>query len=180
MHGEVLGDHRADDGDAGFPSPASVGRARVELAAYFSGFGIDGRSTGRLAEALLARAAQRWRVRPDRDLVEIAVEEAEADLAAWGSFVLGRERIGEHAAGLVARAAYQACGGGARWPELLLSYDLPAEFVSEMRAAAPPPTPPERPGRMTLQPLETWSLAAALSPRAWNRLIGVLAGGSRA
>lgn len=180
MHREVVSGHRADSGDAGIASPAAVGRARVELVAYFSGFGLDGERAGRLAGTLLVRAAQRWRVRPDRDLVEIAVEEAEADLAAWGFFVLGRERIGEHAAGLVARAAYQACGGGSLWPDMLLDYDLPVEFVRAMRAAAPPPTPPERPGRMTLQPLETWSVAQAVSPRNWTRLLGGMAGSSRA
>ena len=163
----------------GEPPAAEVEAAWQDLAAYLSTFGDSDERIRQLTTLLGTRAVRRWQVRRDRPLAEIAFEEVEADLTAWAFFVIGRERIGDHSAVLVARVAYPACEAAERWPGVLLSYDLPPEFVAAMREAAPLPTPPERPGRMVAQPLERWS-PADVGPRLWHRLVGAISVGSRA
>lgn len=179
MRTKVSTDFRSDAGDLSDPedgAEAAAAQARHLVESYLASFADETEHLGRLAGALTARTIQRCRSRPERDLVETALEEAEGDLTAWSLFVLGHERVGAHSAVLVARAAYRACGGGKRWPGVLLRYDLPDGFVDAMRAAAPLPTPPERPGRMVLQPLETWTAISPVAPRLWNRLVSVFAG----
>lgn len=164
------------------PEPAADDGAavvRAQVVRFFEAFGDRPEHINWLVDALVARAAQRCRTREQADLAETAIAEAESDLTAWALFVLGPERVGRGSAILVARAAYRACGGADRWPGVLLRYDLPEGFIGAMREAAPPPTPPERPGRMVVQPLDNWSFRSAAAPALWNRLISVFANTSR-
>lgn len=162
---------------------ADAERARLEHAAahdavrgFLATFGLSsGARLDGLVASTVTRAARRQRLRGDRALSTVALEEAEADLTAWSFYILGEERIGDHPPILLARAAYQACGGPERWPDAILNYDLPAEFVREMREAMPDPTPPERPGRMVEQPLETWASARIGRPWLIERLIAAFA-----
>ena len=184
MRISVSSDRRPEDADGtdranGVPGDDDAAATRSLLTSYFAAFGEAPEHVAGLAEGLTARAAQRRRLRPDRDLAELALEEAGHEVTAWALFVLGRERVDAECAALVARAAYRACGGAVRWPGVLLRYDPPVGFVDEMRSAAPPPTPPERRGRMVTQPLETWSPLSAATPRLVNRLINVFANASR-
>lgn len=161
-------------------SAADLMAAKAVVESFFATFRAPpGERTARLVEGVVQRASKRRALRPDRSLDVLALEEAEADVAAWSFFVLGKERIGDHPPILLARAAYQACGGPERWPEALLDYDLPVECVRAMREAMPVPTPPERPGRMVEQPLRTWEPGRAIRPRIFGRLISAIAATQR-
>ena len=150
--------------------------AEAALNAYLVEFGLrPGGHLERLVGRALARARAKSRYRPASSLAAIALAEAEGDVAAWAVFVLGEERIGAHPPVMLARAAYQACGGPEAWPDVLLVYELPEAFVEAMRRATPTPTPPEQQGAMTEQPLETWSLSGAMNARGFGWLRNTLA-----
>jgi hypothetical protein len=62
----------------------------------------------------------------------------------------------------IGRAAFLACGGPARWSDLILiDENLPEAFVAAMRSAAPTLAPMPTPGAMAAQSLESWSIADA-------------------
>jgi hypothetical protein len=168
--------NRVRPGQAPEAAPGDGDRRVVEaqdaIRSFLATFGIGGGPHADwLTTRLLARARSKCRLRPERNLVDVALEEADADFSAWALFVLGDDVVGEHSPVLLARAAYHACGGPACWPDVLLVYELPQPFVAAMRERIPMPTPPEQPGAMMEQPLEKWSLAPSvdLHPLNWLR-----------
>jgi hypothetical protein len=130
---------------------------------FLAGFGL-GPGIGRdlLVERLLPGARARRSVRPEEDPQEFATSHAEQELEAWLAAVLGPELVGDQPALPIGRAAFLACDGPARWPDLILvARDLPDAFVAAMRAAAPALAPAPMPGAMAAQSLDSWSLAEA-------------------
>ena len=129
--GQALGE-MPGDGDR------RVVEAQAAIRSFLATFGIwEGRHAEWLTTRLLARACAKCRVRPERNLADVALEEADADFSAWALFVLGDDVVGAHSPVLLARAAYHACGGPACWPDVLLVYELPQPFVAAMRERIP-------------------------------------------
>ena len=103
-----------------------VVEARDAIRSFLATFGLPGGGHAEwLTTRLLARACARFRVRPEQNLTELALEEADAEFGAWALFVLGEDVVREHSPVLLARAAYHACGGPGCWPDVLLVYELP-------------------------------------------------------
>ena len=87
---------------------------------------------------------------------------AEQAFETWLTAVLGAEHLAGQPALLIGRAAFLACDGAAKWPDLILVDEpLPEAFVVAMRAAAPLLAPMPAPGAMAAQSLEAWSIVVA-------------------
>lgn len=131
---------------------------------------VDGPSGPDRVAALARRA-------PDPGDTDPATESTacpQAALRAWFASVLDVEDGPELLA--VGHAAFLACEGPRRWPDVLLADDPPDDFVAAMRAATPPLTPPERPATMVEQSLDPWS-ASDLKPSTWlGRLLRPIVG----
>ena len=130
------------------------------LQAFLAGFGL-GPGNGRdlVVERLLPGVLARRSAWPEEDPREAATLHAEQAFDAWLAGVLGVELLGDQAALPVGRAAFLACDGPARWPDLILvDGELPDAFVAAMRAAAPSLAPAPMPGAMAAQSLDSWSL----------------------
>jgi len=130
--------------------------------------------TEALVDEWRLRALATWRERPEAELADLAIAEAEADLNRWFGLVLGAELIGDQPPARAGRAAYLLCGAGRRWPECFLSADpLPEHVIEALRNAVPPATPPAQPGSMPEQALDSWRLRDLLStlPRAGLRAL---------
>jgi hypothetical protein len=153
------------------PSAAAEARLRRLLLS----FGVAGPEADRLVATLLAGALEVWREHRSFDLAALAEEEAAHRLAVWSGQVLDLAELPAASLLLIGRAAFLACGGAERWADLLLAEpaQLPAEFVTAMREAAPAVVPPEAPETMVDQPYDTWSLRGLLSaPSARPRTSG--------
>jgi hypothetical protein len=130
--------------------------------------------TEALVDEWRLRALATWRERPEAELADLAIAEAEADLNRWFGLVLGAELIGDQPPARAGRAAYLLCGAGRLWPECFLSADpLPEHVIEALRNAVPPATPPAQPGSMPEQALDSWRLRDLLStlPRAGLRAL---------
>ena len=165
---------RLYDGRAGGPSceqsdsgQAAMARdeeaATAALRSFLAGFGVGPEQGDELlAERLLPGACARRGVRPEEDAGTCATLYAEEAFEIWLKAVLGPDELGGQAALPIGRAAFLACGGPARWSDLILVEEaLPEAFVAAMRAAAPALAPMPTPGTMAEQSLESWSIADA-------------------
>jgi hypothetical protein len=155
--------------------PAELRGVSDALRRLLAGFGVgaDARMEA-MIEDWSRRAFVAWRERPEADLVDIALAEAEADLNRWFDSVLGSELIADQPPARVGRAAYLLCGAGHRWPECFLSHEaLPDHVTGALRNAVPPATPPAQPSPMPEQALESWTLIDLLGalPRAGLRIL---------
>jgi hypothetical protein len=132
------------------------------LQAFLADFGLGaGHGRDLLVERLLPGVCARREACPEEEPQDSATLHAEQACEAWLSGVLGSELLGDQPALPVGRAAFLACGGPARWSDLILADDLPDAFVAAMRAAAPTLAPAPMPGAMAAQSLDSWSLAEA-------------------
>lgn len=151
-----------DDGGRAMPESKHAADAASALRVFLAGFGIGpGQACERLVERLLPGACAR-RAHPTEDPGACAILHAEQALESWLSAVLGAERLAGQPALPIGRAAFLACDGPARWPDLILVDEpLPEAFVAAMRAAAPQLAPMPTPATMAAQSLEAWSIADA-------------------
>lgn len=146
------------------PEPEANADAMKEvLHAFLAGFGLgEGNGRDLLVERLLPGVLARRSVHPEEEPQESAILHAEQAFEAWLAAVLGPELLGDQPPLPIGRAAFLACGGPTRWPDLILvADDLPDAFVAAMRAAAPSLAPAPMPGAMAAQSLDAWSLAEA-------------------
>lgn len=149
-------------------TPDAEGCARAVLARLFAGFGLPpGPHLDALLGGFVATAAPHTGTGP---LDQLALEAAISELRSWFAAVLDRAEDADPL--LVGRAAWCACGAAERWPDLLLARDLPQAFLDAIRAAIPPPVPPERSGVMLEQPFVAWTLRDLMPEPAWLRLLG--------
>lgn len=94
--------------------------------------------------------------------VEWSLVRARAKVGAWFQRALGLGPTAYEAEAM-GRAAYLLTGAAHRWPSLLLSdRELPPEFLSAIRSAAPVGAWQTAPSAMPVQVLETPSLAGLL------------------
>jgi hypothetical protein len=137
--------------------------AKTALRSFLAGFGVGPeQGVDLLMERLLPGAAARCRAQPEESAATSAVLHAEEAFEAWLTAVLGAEELGGQPALPIGRAAFLACGGPARWPDLILVQEpLPEAFVAAMRAAAPLLAPMPTPGTMATQSLESWTIGDA-------------------
>jgi hypothetical protein len=156
------------------PEPIEQWLAVRRMERLLEGFGMmRGRHRELVIQNCMTRAIGRWRDQHGADLSALAREEVEDALGRWFSFVLGAESLGDQNPVLVGRAALEASDAARLWPGVVLTYDrLPPDFVEAMRASKVMPTPPELPGNMLEQSLESWSLKELLT-----RLVGRLTRG---
>ena len=135
--------------------------AERKLSRLFGSFGIDAMAAReRLIDPFISRAAQFWRGHHGGDFASLVMDEAEIELQAWFTRILGAEDENGRMSLMTGRAAFLMCGGARRFSDLFLLpiEDLPGDFVQAMRDHAPQAVPPNDDGEMHHQPYEAWSI----------------------